>query len=55
MPTRVEQLKKFLTAVPVLGFPVTQGQIVLDTDASENGIGAVLSQAWELAIARHFY
>ncbi len=38
-----DSLKQVLTQAPVLGFPIP-GERYLDTDASEQGIGAVLSQ-----------
>ena len=39
------QLKTLLTSTPVLSFPRADGgEFVLDTDASNVGIGAVLSQ-----------
>ena len=37
-------LKLRLTSAPILAFPDFKAVIVLDTDASESGIGAVLSQ-----------
>ena len=39
-----EQLKTALTRAPVLGFPREKGQWYVDTDASDVGTGAVLSQ-----------
>ena len=39
-----EQLKKALTSPPVLSYPTREGLFVLDTDASNVSIGAVLSQ-----------
>ena len=39
-----EQLKVALTTSPVLGCPQSEGTFCLDTDASERGLGAVLSQ-----------
>jgi hypothetical protein len=39
-----EELKRLLTAAPVLAYPIASGRFTLDTDASERGIGAVLSQ-----------
>lgn len=39
-----ESLKQVLTQAPVLGFPIPGERYLLDTDASEQGIGAVLSQ-----------
>ncbi|KAG1941073.1 interleukin-1 receptor accessory protein-like 1-A [Pimephales promelas] len=39
-----EHLKRSLTTAPILVFPITSGQFVLDTDASNQSIGAVLSQ-----------
>ncbi|KAK3105891.1 hypothetical protein FSP39_008017 [Pinctada imbricata] len=38
-----EKLKEKLTSAPVLSFPTTDGMFILDTDASSNSIGAVLS------------
>ena len=38
------QLKHALTSAPVLGYPNPTGEFILDTDASNYGIGAVLSQ-----------
>ncbi|MES9879438.1 MAG: reverse transcriptase domain-containing protein, partial [Sedimenticola sp.] len=39
-----QTLKESLGEAPVLGFPEREGMFILDTDASANGIGAVLSQ-----------
>ncbi|KAL6458845.1 hypothetical protein MHYP_G00323170 [Metynnis hypsauchen] len=39
-----ETLKSSLTTTPVLGYPCDSGDLILDTDASNFGIGAVLSQ-----------
>ena len=39
-----EALKSRLTTSPVLGYPNREGRFVLDTDASQCAIGAVLSQ-----------
>jgi hypothetical protein len=39
-----ENLKDALTSAPVLAFPTSQGEYVLDTDASHSSVGAVLSQ-----------
>lgn len=39
-----EKLKKALTNAPVLAYPTTKGQFILDTDASHNCMGSVLSQ-----------
>jgi hypothetical protein len=38
------KLKELLTKAPVLSYPLAEGQFILDTDASQVGIGAVLSQ-----------
>jgi len=38
------QLKRALTSSPILSLPREEGELVLDTDASNFGIGAVLSQ-----------
>lgn len=37
-------LKELLTSPPILAYPDRTGLFVLDTDASESGLGAVLSQ-----------
>lgn len=37
-------LKKRLCETPILGFPDTENQFIVDTDASNTGIGGVLSQ-----------
>ena len=39
-----EKLKEIMTNAPVLAFPDENSSFILDTDASETGIGAVLSQ-----------
>ncbi|XP_033728208.1 uncharacterized protein LOC117317503 [Pecten maximus] len=39
-----QQLRSALLTTPILSFPQTGGQFILDTDASSFGIGAVLSQ-----------
>ena len=39
-----ETLKKLLCSTPILGYPNPEGQYILDTDASDVGIGGVLSQ-----------
>lgn len=39
-----EKLKYYLSNTAVLSFPLPNKQFILDTDASNNGIGAVLSQ-----------
>ena len=39
-----QELKAALTSAPILGFPQEDGQWYLDTDASNVGTGAVLSQ-----------
>ncbi|KAL7870763.1 hypothetical protein SRHO_G00082600 [Serrasalmus rhombeus] len=37
-------LKEKLCRTPVLAYPIPSGQFVVDTDASDHGLGAVLSQ-----------
>lgn len=37
-------LQELLMSAPILGYPEEEGQLVLDTDASDTGLGAVLSQ-----------
>ena len=39
-----EELKKALTSPPILAMPSDTGEFLLDTDASDGAIGAVLSQ-----------
>ena len=39
-----ENLKKALVSPPVMAYPTAEGEFVLDTDASDVSIGAVLSQ-----------
>ncbi|KAL9957276.1 hypothetical protein ACROYT_G038892 [Oculina patagonica] len=39
-----DSLKGLLTSCRVLAYPTREGKFVLDTDASDHGIGAVLSQ-----------
>lgn len=39
-----DELKRLLTSAPVLGYPLDEGEMFLDTDASDCGIGAVLCQ-----------
>ena len=39
-----KSLKQMLLSAPVLGYPRTDSTFYLDTDASKNGIGVVLSQ-----------
>ena len=42
--TAFDDLKLQLTTAPVLGYPLDQGDMILDTDASDVGIGVILSQ-----------
>jgi len=42
--TAFQQLKWCLTHAPILSFPTKSGRYILDTDASHDCIGAVLSQ-----------
>lgn len=39
-----DSLKGLLTSGRVLAYPTREGKFVLDTDASDHGIGTVLSQ-----------
>lgn len=39
-----QNLKQALISAPILSYPTRNGRFVLDTDASNSGIGAVLSQ-----------
>ena len=43
----MDTMKSLLTKAPVLGYPRTDHPFILDTDASNVGIGAVLSQVQE--------
>jgi len=38
------RLKRCLTEAPILGMPTSDGTFIVDTDASNLGVGAVLSQ-----------
>jgi hypothetical protein len=38
-----EELKQALTQAPILAYPTREGFFILDTDASNVGMGAVLS------------
>jgi len=40
----LQQIKQALTSAPCLVYPTQEGAFILDTDASYNCIGAVLSQ-----------
>ena len=42
--TSFEELKKYLMSSPLLSYPKDVGRFIVDTDASNFGIGAVLSQ-----------
>ena len=39
-----DYLKQTLTSAPILSYPKPEGQFILDTDASQEAVGAVLSQ-----------
>ena len=39
-----EELKHRLVTAPILVYPIVEGRFILDTDASNDGIGGVLSQ-----------
>ena len=43
------QLKEALTTAPALSYPKPEGQFILDTDASDHAVGAVLSQEQVMA------
>ena len=47
MSKSMETLKEALCAAPILAYPVPDGRYILDCDASNSGIGAVLSQVQE--------
>jgi len=40
-------LKQGLISSPVLSFPIKEREFILDTDSSNHGLGAVLSQKQE--------
>ena len=42
-----DKLKAVLTETPVLAYPDMRLPFILDTDASNTGIGAVLSQSMD--------
>jgi hypothetical protein len=42
-----EKLKSALVSAPILAYPTAEGEFILDTDASDVAIGAVLSQVQE--------
>lgn len=39
-----DELKLLLVSAPILAYPIADGKFVLDTDASDTGLGGVLSQ-----------
>ena len=39
-----DELKSLLVSAPILAYPTANGKFILDTDASETGLGGVLSQ-----------
>ena len=39
------ELKRRLTTAPILAYPNPEGEFILDTDASKDGIGEILSQS----------
>lgn len=39
-----DKLKRALTSSPILSYPNNEGLFILDTDASNRGLGAVVSQ-----------
>ena len=43
--TAFDSLKNAMISSPILGFPITNLQFILDTDASDKAVGAVLSQS----------
>ena len=45
--TAFEELKVHLTSAPVLAYPKLEAKFILDTDASDVAIGAVLSQKFD--------
>ena len=45
--TAFEEIRHRLVTAPILAFPDYEREFILDTDASDTGIGAVLSQVQE--------
>ena len=45
--TAFYELKRHLVQDPVLTYPCEEGTFILDTDASDHGVGAVLSKEQE--------
>ena len=43
----IEDIKHVLTSAPIMAFPLDEGDFILDTDACDVSIGAVLSQVQE--------
>ena len=43
----MDELKKRMVSQPILALPTSEGRYILDTDASDFGLGAVLSQEQE--------
>ena len=41
------RLKQAITSAPILSYPASEGQFILDTDASQFSVGAVLTQVQE--------
>ncbi len=42
--TAFDALKQALCSAPILSYPIVSDQFILDTDASNTAVGAVLSQ-----------
>ena len=47
MPVGIDMLKNLLSAAPVLSYPDFTAELILDSDDSNHGIAAVLSQLKE--------
>ena len=49
-----EKLKQLLSSAPVLGYPRADGEFIVDTDATNQGLGAVLSQVQDARVIAYY-